>query len=108
MSSENPILSLSAAWAEFCRKIMVSNTKNILFTRHLLRPALLSSANPFGSLRIARSPVALRLSGKTPLQLVFPELFEKPVLVEFLEQRKIDKTLRRRLPCLRLPFSQFI
>jgi hypothetical protein len=54
MSAENPILVLSVAWAESRRKTMVSNNKKILFTKHLLRPALLSSANP-------EIPFALRL-----------------------------------------------
>src|SRR4029434_10492618 len=106
MSSENPIRNLSAAWAEFCRKIVVSNTKKILFTRHLLRAALLSFANPEIPLRVLENreiPCCSPTSGKTPLELVFPELLEKTVLVDFLEQRKIDKTLRRRLSCLRLP-----
>src|SRR5262249_13645179 len=40
--------------------------------------------------------------------LVFPELLEKTALVDFLKQREINKTLRRCLLCLRLPFSHFV
>src|SRR5215510_12059711 len=40
--------------------------------------------------------------------LVFPELLEKTVLVEFLKQRKIDKTLWRHVLCPRLLFGHFI
>src|SRR5262244_3129932 len=108
MSSENPIRNLSAAWAEFCRKIVVSNIRKILFTRHLLRPALLSSANleiPFARPYESRISRCSPTSSKTPIELVFPELLEKPALVEFLKQRKIDETLRRHVPCPRLRFS---
>src|SRR5215831_20317357 len=60
-----------------------------------------SFARPYES-RISRcSPT----SGKTPIELVFPQLLEKTTLVEFLKQRKIDKTLRRHVPCPRLRFS---
>src|SRR5262245_59359200 len=41
-------------------------------------------------------------------ELVFPELLEKTALVDFLKQREINKTLRRCLLCLRLPFSHFV
>jgi len=41
-------------------------------------------------------------------KLVFPELLEKTALVDFLKQREINKTLRRCLLCLRLPFSHFV
>ena len=43
-----------------------------------------------------------------PKRLVFPELLEKPVLFEFLKQRKIDKTFRRHVPCPRLLLGHFI
>src|SRR5262245_43734830 len=105
ISSENPIRNLSAPWAEFCRKIVVSNTKKIFFTRHLLRPALLSSANPeitLGILENCEISCCSPTSGKAPLQLVFPELLEKTALVEFLKERKIDETFRCHVPCPRL------
>src|SRR5262245_3520795 len=40
--------------------------------------------------------------------LVFPELFEKTALVEFLKQRKIDKTLWRHVLRPRLLLGHFI
>src|SRR5215813_3159601 len=61
-------------------------------------------ARPYES-RISRcSPT----SSKTPIELVFPELLEKPALVEFLKQRKIYETLRRQVPCPRLRFSRAV
>src|SRR5262245_47866987 len=105
MSSENPIRNLSAAWAEFCRKIVVSNTKKMLFTRHLLRPALFifrQSRDHFARPYESRISCCSPTSGKTPVELVFPELLEKTALVELLKQRKIDETFRCHVPCPRL------
>src|SRR5262249_23726709 len=108
MSAENPILVLSVAWAECLRKTMVSNIRKILFTRHLLRPALLSSANPEITRRIFEnrdSPRFSPTSVKPQIELVSLERLEKPALVEFLKQGEIDETLRRHVPCPRLRFS---
>ena len=49
---------------------------------------------------------ALRASAVN--SLVFPELLEKTALVDFLKQGKINETLRRRFPCLRLLFGHAI
>src|SRR5215475_8432143 len=63
------------------------------------------SRDPFARPYESRISCSSPTSGKTPIELVFPELLEKPLLVEFLKQRKIDKTLRRHVSCPRLRFS---
>src|SRR5215510_8232758 len=63
------------------------------------------SRDPFARPYESRISCCSSASGKTPMELVFPQLLEKTALVEFLKQRKIDETLRRHVPCPRLRFS---
>src|SRR5262245_18630633 len=93
------LLQAEALDVELRRRLQVSRgDRDVTNSCHCLPP----SVSSFRAVGKDRSGLLGLVPPVSLITLIFPELLEKTVLVEFLKQRKIDKTLRCHVSCPRL------